>query len=333
MGDDKGKGRAPDEREDEKGSNDAAPDSLFSRVVASATGLTKSTFAAPANNEVKDAAVTASTTSGKGHIPAGSGNSAWAESSEQAQHNAPSSNQARGAPSSFRLGHSEEHVRNAELEFSSFLDGIDTSKLSGPDQDALVTGQALGPILGRADSQLPVSAVSQPITVAEQERLDGAEVVAILSGSNTTSDVFEAPGEDEESFDWGLSEEQLSQIRAITKDLFPPFEPHGSISADNPLNLNPSFVDQYNVPRIDSSANESYMYFGVSGEPGAVRQMWREQWDGVLTRYADEVWGGLLPLVKEARKEVEEMGNAEGSESQEPKALRRLAMILSHLRK
>jgi len=27
--------------------------------------------------------------------------------------------------------------------------------------------------------------------------------------------------------------------------------------------------------------------------------------EGVLTRYTDEVWGGLLPLVKQARQEIE----------------------------
>jgi len=51
-----------------------------------------------------------------------------------------------------------------------------------------------------------------------------------------------------------------------------------------------------------------------------------------LTRYTDEVWGGLLPLVRQARQEMEEMGN-EGSVKEKPTALRRLEAILGHLQK
>ncbi|RFU33376.1 hypothetical protein B7463_g2964, partial [Scytalidium lignicola] len=331
MSDDKGKARARDEKEDTKISNDATQNSLLSRVVNSATGLTKSAFAAPTNNEVNDAAAVASTISGKGHIPSGNSSSAWTESSKQAQQNAPSSSQP-GVSSSFQSGHAEQHASNAEVEFSSFLDGIDTFKASETDQNALLAGQNFELGLRQASSQVPVAAVSPPITVTEQERFDGAEVVAMLSSSNGTGGIFEAP-EDDTIYDWSFSEEQLSQIRAITRDLLPPLEPHGSISADNPRNLNPPFTDQYSVPRIDASADESYMYFGISGDPDAARQMWREQWEGVLSRYADDVWGNLLPLVQEARKEVENMSNVEGSETQEPKALRRLGIILGHLRK
>jgi hypothetical protein len=51
-----------------------------------------------------------------------------------------------------------------------------------------------------------------------------------------------------------------------------------------------------------------------------------------LTSYADEVWGGLMPLVKEARKEVEEI-EIGGMTSEKPTALRRLEAILGHLQR
>jgi hypothetical protein len=68
------------------------------------------------------------------------------------------------------------------------------------------------------------------------------------------------------------------------------------------------------------------------GETIEAREHWREQWEGVLTRYTDEVWGGLLPLVKQAREEIEEMRNV-GTVREKPTALRRLEAILGHLQK
>lgn len=82
----------------------------------------------------------------------------------------------------------------------------------------------------------------------------------------------------------------------MTKDLFPAPAAHGAVDAGNPLNL----------------VSEEFDW---------------EAWEGVLTGYADEVWGGLLPLVREARREVEE-GKGEVEQS---KALRRLGAVLGHL--
>jgi hypothetical protein len=58
------------------------------------------------------------------------------------------------------------------------------------------------------------------------------------------------------------------------------------------------------------------------------------QWESVLTRYTDEVWGNLLPLVTEARKEIKASKDKQvGSSNEPPKALRRLQIVLDHLRK
>lgn len=156
-----------------------------------------------------------------------------------------------------------------------------------------------------------------------------------MNDSNDLQDPFEVPQEDEEDYDWGLSEQQLSQLRAMTKDLLPPPEPHAVISPDNPLNLVPAFtrMEAYgNSPQADTHAEESYMYFGSQSDPIGTREMWMEQWKDALTRYTDEVWGGLLPLVKEARKEVQKL-QSDPSGTDQPKALRRLGAILGHLRK
>jgi hypothetical protein len=156
----------------------------------------------------------------------------------------------------------------------------------------------------------------QDRSIAEQEKHDGEDVLAILSEQGDPQGSFEAPQEDRDDYDWGLSAEQLSELRSMTNELFPPPEAHGPISPDHPLNLVPAFTAESDSSRSDSAA---------------AREIWRDQWEGVLTRYTDEVWGRLLPLVKEARKEVEELQN-DLSATNQPKALRRLGAILGHLR-
>lgn len=308
MSHEKGKGRAKGDEDGDKGQSDEQP-SMLSRIAASATGLTRSAFTSPTSNELNERAA-ALADPGKGQIgqsSSSSGNSAWAESSKAPQQNA---GQASSA-SALRVGHNEEHIRQSENEFSSFLNGIESF---APFDDA--TG-GLGDDFGEAwarSTSASNSLLQRPVygSVAEQQSRDGEDVLAILSQNGTTEGAFEPPQEDE-NYDWGLSAEQLSQLRAMTKDLFPPIEAHRTIDSDHLLNLAPNFDGAY-------------------GQPPEGSDEWREQWDGVLNRYTDEVWGGLLPLVKDARQEVEDLRNNPSS-TEQPKALRRLGAILGHLRK
>jgi hypothetical protein len=314
MSDGKGKGRAKGDEDGDKGQSDEQP-SMLSRVAASATGLTRSAFASPTSNELNERAA-ALADSGKGQIgqsSSSSDNSAWAESPKGSQQNAGQANSA----SAFRVGHNEEHIRQSENEFSSFLNGIDSFTPSENTEGGHFVSGGLGDDLGEAWTRSqPASSLppQKPIygSVSEQQSRDGENVVAILSQNGTMEETFEAPQEDE-NYDWGLSAEQLSQLRAMTKDLFPSTEAHGITDSDHPLNLAPNFEGAY-------------------GQPPTGSDDWREQWDGVLNRYTDEVWGGLLPLVKEARKEVDDLRNHPSS-TEQPKALRRLGAILGHLRK
>jgi hypothetical protein len=338
MNDGKDKGRAaPDEDLKENGQNEnsTAP-SILSRVAASASGLTRSAFSTPNSNELNERTSAALANAGKGQPSSGKNeNSAWAESSKIPQQ---SSQPQVGGPSTFRTRHEDEHVRQSENEFSAFLDGIDSfqpSESIGASQpmDLEEIGTEYGQdrqaenelsnsrdgidsiqpseddrVVGRSERYWNTVPVPERTTVAEQERRDGSEVLALLSDPGAMDEQFEAEPEDE-NYDWGLSEEQVTQLRAMMKEIFPPPEPHAGVSPDNPLNFAPNEVQSL-------------------GE----REHWREQWEGVLTRYTDEVWGGLLPLVQEARKEVEDMKNGE-SATEQPKALRRLGDILGHLQK
>ncbi|KAF8864449.1 hypothetical protein BDZ45DRAFT_38317 [Acephala macrosclerotiorum] len=305
MSSSKGKGRATGDEDSEINTPEPPTQpSILSRVAASASGLTRNAFSGPAGNELNDQTAAALSNGGKGQSSRGTqGESSWTQSSKLSQ----SSNfpQASG-PNSLRAGQSESHVRQSEGEFSEFLDGIDSFT---PSED-FATGVPNGFEQAWAHSQ-----TSQPLpnarpaarTVEEQERRDGEDVLDLLSGPSALDEQFEAPGEDDEHYDWGLSQDQIIELRAMTKEIFPPLEQHAGVSADNPLNLVP-----------------------MTGEFD--KQQWLEQWDGVLNRYADEVWGGLLPLVKKARNEIDEMQNGDPPMEQ-PKALRRLNAILGHLQK
>jgi len=113
-----------------------------------------------------------------------------------------------------------------------------------------------------------------------------------------------------------LDHEQLVKLQGITQDLLPRFEPHGR-SPEDSWNVKPMVA-----PEMAQSLTGS----------STLTANWVKQWEDVLTRYADEVWGVLLPLVKEARKEIEELRSDEDSK-EVPDAVRRLQSILGHFQK
>ena len=316
MSSDKGKGRAhSDEAADQARPDGPQDPSIISRVAASATSLARSALANPNGKELSQSSAAALANSGKGHASSTGGGSAWAESSKTSQQLVSQPNLSNA----FRPTQNEEHIRKSEDELSSFLDGIDTFKpsqnLGSEHHESLDSG--FGQAWTRSQASLNTTS-SKPVgyqTVAEQELHDGEEVLAVISVPQDMDIPFEA-SEDNENYNWGLTHEQISQLRAMTTDIFPPPEPHQPINPNNPLNL---------IPHVDDTDF-------INANSQAAVDTWREQWQDVLTRYTDEVWGGLLPLVKEARKEIE--GLQSGDEpTVQPKALRRLGAVLGHLRK
>ena len=312
MTSEKGKGRA---HEDDRGNleplSPSESSSLLSRVAASASGLARSTFAPPRSSDLRESAAVLGN-AGKGRPSSGgSGNSSWAESSRSSTQ---TTHQA-GGPSEFRTGHNEEHVWQSENEFSSFLDGIESFTPSEHFGDYGRPGGGIGDGLDESWQRAQptghsVSSKAAFNIVSEQEYHDGDEVLAILS--DPLHDPFETPLADDVNYDWGLSAEQISQLRAMTKDLLPPPNSHMVPSADNHLNLIPKFEDD-------------------NGQAIPTKEAWGEQWEGVLTRYTDEVWGDLLPIVKDARREIQDIRN-DPSSVEQPKSLRRLVAILGHLK-
>ncbi|KAH9217198.1 hypothetical protein DL95DRAFT_386669 [Leptodontidium sp. 2 PMI_412] len=316
MSSSKGKGRAEpsqDEPAPDSSAQDSSSPSFLSRVAASATGLTRDAFTTHNPNELNQQAAAALSNSNKSQSTPNptTSSTTWAESSRASQ--AQPASQA--SSSGLRTGHSEQHAQVSETEFSNFLDGI----------DSFVPSESFGNIPvsepnnnfdeaweHSRDSHQPLHEPANR-TVTEQEQQDGSEVLAILSDPSALDSQMEEPpplDEDDENYDWGLTPAQITKLRELTKEILPVPPQHVNPTVDDPLNLLPDFQGQ-------EGAREQYVL----------------EWEGVLNRYADEVWGGLAPLVREARKEVEEAKGSQGGENEgnEMRAVRRLGAILGHL--
>jgi hypothetical protein len=209
----------------------------------------------------------------------------------------PSSTSGLGA--SFRT--SGVHKSGSE-DFSQFLDGADLSSLTKHPQPSK-SGS------GAAFQQM--------------EANDGSAVVDLLTQpeSGISTSFQEDPSEN-------ISPETVETMRASLFDI----TSSSSHSAlwDDLLNLTPRYV-----LNPAEGAADAQLHFGTS-DPHVIRDGWIRQWGNVLSSYADEVWGDLLPLAREARQEVADLSTHAADQSQEhlevPSALGRLRMILTHLR-
>ncbi|QSZ32884.1 hypothetical protein DSL72_002465 [Monilinia vaccinii-corymbosi] len=209
---------------------------------------------------------------------------------------------------------------------------------------------------------------SAPTDLHVQESRDGEEAIAILDTRLEDGELVEGDGGvyDWEGT-WGLDLEQRRRIAGIVGGLLGlggngdemGGEGRGRIGERDELRFLPDYErEREEVWRWgregggQEEEEEEYMSAGVSfriprdrrrmggGQAqGNEMEKWKSDWEGVLNGYTDEVWGGLLPLVKEAREELE--GKEEGNEEEEGKrksergelmALKRLELVLGHLR-
>jgi hypothetical protein len=345
----KGKGRATGAENVDNQSTPRSPErssqnsnSMLERVTASAAGLAHSAFTVPSSNELTDRASAVSARSGKESQVGGSSSTAFAESS-RASHQPTLSTLQGQSPASIRAGHRGEHIQNAEAEFSSFLDGIPSFTASLESHNGADLAPGLWVDKSREGGGITTDTFQNGIihrehtSVDEQQRHDGDEVLAILSDPYATVDDFDTLALEDETVDWNLTDEQISRIRAIMNELFPMVQPHREPQADHALNLVPDMLSTTSsfasVTIRDTKSEDSDLYYGQNIPQDTARQMWMDQWEAVLTRYTDEVWGDLLPLVVEAREEVQALKDKPGGPTTEqPKALRRLQLVLDHLR-
>ncbi|KAF5576411.1 hypothetical protein FPCIR_12623 [Fusarium pseudocircinatum] len=189
-----------------------------------------------------------------------------------------------------------------------------------------------------ADSKLEVDDASQhgrlpnqshhipstPSAILEQEKLDGAAVVNLLDDSSGALDGVLLGAHDPDAVDEGLTPEAAAKLREA---LFTAGSAFSGFRWDDLLNFNPEFLEQAG-PEADF---ERQLHFGTTSADEA-RNSYLDQWDKVLNGYTEYVWGGLEPLIAEARREVVEVKNQGLGAVPQTKALDRLRQILGHVR-
>ncbi|CAK7225046.1 hypothetical protein SBRCBS47491_005758 [Sporothrix bragantina] len=314
--------------------------SVFSRIAQSAAGLSRDFVSArPSGGDL--AALTSTDKAG----PVSSG-----QSSQQSTAAGEGSAAALPAWASPFTGssHAQQHATAQDAAFAEFLDGADID-MSLPTEPIIGLNDSMGDNNSGMESTWAAHQTSstymqtatitqQPSSaVAEQESRDGLDVVNLLA----------ADGPPEEEPDYGDIELAEDEIKALKRALFGNNnENTGSLPAthqnwDNVLNFIPDFVRPnplggYEDEEVSAGApvksHDTQATMGMTHSSESTRQ-WLDQWHDVLTRYDDEVWGGLSPLVALAREEVDQLQQSEPEQIPAgTKALDRLRQILGHLR-
>jgi hypothetical protein len=171
---------------------------------------------------------------------------------------------------------------------------------------------------------------------------DGAEVRSLLSGPNffAGTEAFEVtqmqdPSENDvaDLFPQEFSSEEAS-IATKIKSVLPPAPIHKPMPADHPLNLRPQFQTtsqhiQAEIRDLSASMENTSTYDLSFFNDTAQKEHWLSEWNDVLNSYTDEVWGDMLPAVKAAKTQLEEISSGMGT--LDTKAIARLKMILDHV--
>jgi hypothetical protein len=360
-----GKGKARDEPQNEESTPSTKPQtekSMASRVISSASALARDAVGS-SNGHVPATLSSISALGGKSQQPSGPspGPSAWADT-VSVRSGAPTNASGVGQPNgiaaeSFRTQGNSEMNALAEFDFDKFLSGADSFQLQPdfqghyPEQPTSWTndfksnddpGQA-----ARTEVGVEVGTIVQSFETdhANFDHLDpyddGAEVRMLLSDPafnafTDTSDMMSATGPSEATvndlFPQTFSPEEQNAADRIRSALpAPPV--HKAVPADHPLNLRPRSDEekeslQQELQDVETTHN-GIVRGQMSFSSDSQREHWVSEWDDVLNSYSDEVWGNMLPAVKAAKDQLEEV--RAGATTVDTKAIARLKMILGHV--
>ncbi len=303
---------------------------LPQRIGESASGLLKETFnraspraasgtLASLNTDNVKAASSSSST--------GTGESSWALRSSP-QYEQASLIQGETIRSD---GKGDKYVRpHSQFAFDEFLAGLNDlereSKLAR-DEPALSVDQQSGCPLEIAEDNL--SRVQERRTWKMQDENkdcadqynDGAAVVALLSDPALTMDEEASSTLNlENARGKGRNYKRLQTEKRSA-------ESGDAIHLSNPLDLVPDFSARWNSSQASLAFQKNGSEGGHLLEP---RQRDVQPWIDILDKYHDEVWGEMLPLVREAREEFK-AANENQTCSQDGPAIQRLKMVLQHL--
>ncbi|KAF2806760.1 uncharacterized protein BDZ99DRAFT_465553 [Mytilinidion resinicola] len=333
---DKGKARATADQKDEE------PTSLTSRIASSASGLARNLIGAPRGNELQGQLASASGISSK--LANGSSSSAsqsvWSEGfpSRPPQQFSNSSSENAYAYNNGESFRSTSNQTN-DQEFNDFLN---SSNLNNPDGHASQQHTNLRAVDFQNQAGLnhySWDRLAKPADALERDRSqgqtfdDGAEVRMLLADPSfqpawEEAEVMTAAPVEDPAMDLFWENFSPNEQRAADRirSALPAPPVHGQVSSQNPLNLRPDFESLISHMQSELDSEE---VSNIEGMNTPRRRQLASEWDGVLNGYTDEVWGNMLPAVKEARSQLEEV--KAGSERLDSTTITRLKMILGHV--
>ena len=170
---------------------------------------------------------------------------------------------------------------------------------------------------------------------------DGQAVLALLSGVNpdmeeSTSGISTTQDSShlEPLFETRVNAGSMAQSTILET---PVSRVQKTSSSLNPSSLIPQFDSLSQFPldtrtlkattMISHADRDKFSMYAVQSCEGDIKP-----WLDILSRYQDEVWGDILPLVQEVRKEAKIANEGGKPLHNGASALRRLAMVLGHVK-
>ena len=324
---DKSVDRAPDQATNP---NMEGSTSLSKRIGSSASGILQNVFAKPSASAVAEVlgSLDADTSKGGASSSASLGEASSSSQAILTQEASPGLGRSMVAES-FRTEQARGGIRagSGQDEFNRFsqtpplreLDSAVTQALDLPnfERPATVGDHCPCPFCKMGELHRNRKTYGPDEGLAPSSS-DGAAVVALLSDpvfniDEEPTNAWAAPKSDKGKAKLG------SQL--VEQQLYDSADP---LAPMNPLDLIPDFNGSWNPVAHASSFHEGYS----SSDPafGDI-----QPWTDILNRYHDEVWGDMLPLVKEAREELKSANNSPEGTLHDRPALRRLGMLLKHL--
>ncbi|KAL8877157.1 MAG: hypothetical protein Q9198_004779 [Flavoplaca austrocitrina] len=321
------------------GSTSHTSASFISRVGGSASALAKETFVRPdPGSVVNDLSSAEGGKSGSSSSPAGP--SAMSTSLQSSTKTVPSSSRI-GSPDlahhTFRSRMPLEGIQSVNNDFDSFLSPRESVQ---PDFGEFGDWSQPLPFLQPVGSDVSSSEgdIGTPPAIGDIYKShapnghpeDGAAVVAMLSNPSSCIDedshVTIAP--EAIGFDTPNHERHANDLRQrISRDKSPAVNALGLIPDfhKHPYNCDHS-RDELSSPEQRKDLDGTTILplrYDLDFEVGP--------WIEILDTYHDEVWGDMLPLVEEARKEAHAIRNGDTTHDEVFPAIRRLSMIARHM--
>ena len=304
--------------------------SLSKRIGDSASGLLQNVFARPSASAIAETLSSLDADASKG-AASSSASMGDASSSSQAiltQESSPSSGQSM-VGESFRSEQARGGIRadRGQQEFDEFaqasrlreFDTAITQTFDLPNFERPATvGDHCTCVFCRMGKLHRNRKTYGPEVEPATGSNDGAAVVALLS--DPAFDVDEEPRDN-----WAVPKTDKRKAKLasqpVEQQLYDSTDP---VVPVNPLDLIPDFNTSWSP-----MAHSSNFYEGNSSSDPTFGDL--QPWTDILNRYHDEVWGDMLPLVKEAREELKSTNSSPEDTLHDRPALRRLGMLLKHL--